>query len=227
MAEAPAPAKGGDKKKEGGAPVINGFWPLATEALFVGIIVYALWRAFNGGWNGVSWETFLTRSGLLSIWDSVVSTYVFLASVLSVLFLGGAIYAGYMAAQLEREWKAAFYPSPESVGQPAEEKPKNDRWVRVIEHINSDAPSDWRLAILECDIMLSDMLDREGYLGGTIGEKLKVANRGDFQTLDYAWEAHKIRNAIAHEGQDFELTPREARRVVGLYETVFREFDYI
>jgi hypothetical protein len=56
---------------------------------------------------------------------------------------------------------------------------------------------------------------------------LKNADPAHFRTLQYAWEAHKIRNAIAHEGQDFTLTHREARRIVGLYEAVFREFEYI
>jgi hypothetical protein len=94
-------------------------------------------------------------------------------------------------------------------------------------HIGSDNPSDWRLAILEADIILDELLSELGYTGDTIGDKLKKAHRGDFKSLDHAWEAHRIRNAIAHEGQDFVLTQREARRILDLYEMVFREFDYI
>jgi hypothetical protein len=51
--------------------------------------------------------------------------------------------------------------------------------------------------------------------------------KGDFKTLDAAWEAHKIRNAIAHEGSDFVLSQRESKRVIGLYEMVFNEFNYV
>jgi hypothetical protein len=47
------------------------------------------------------------------------------------------------------------------------------------------------------------------------------------KTLNQAWEAHKIRNAIAHQGADFLLSEREAKRVVSLYREVFQEFDYI
>src|SRR3989344_3650101 len=40
-------------------------------------------------------------------------------------------------------------------------------------------------------------------------------------------QAHAVRNKIAHEGAAFMLPEREAKRVVGLYEAVFREFKYI
>ena len=46
-------------------------------------------------------------------------------------------------------------------------------------------------------------------------------------TLDSAWEAHKIRNKVAHRGTDFILTRREAKRVIGLYRNALQEFDYV
>lgn len=103
----------------------------------------------------------------------------------------------------------------------------NEKWQKVLVHINSTNPSDWKLAILECDIMLSDILEKMGYMQPSIGEKLKSIEPSDFTNIENAWEAHKIRNAIAHEGSDFLINEREAKRVIGLYETVFREFEYI
>ena len=63
--------------------------------------------------------------------------------------------------------------------------------------------------------------------GESIGERLKVVETGDFDHIEEAWEAHKIRNAIAHQGSDFLLTKREAQRVLSLYESVFKEFEII
>ena len=51
--------------------------------------------------------------------------------------------------------------------------------------------------------------------------------KGDFKTIDAAWEAHKIRNAIAHEGSDFLLSQRESKRVIELYGLVFKKFKYV
>ncbi|MDP2704915.1 MAG: hypothetical protein U1D31_02105 [Patescibacteria group bacterium] len=103
----------------------------------------------------------------------------------------------------------------------------NEKWEQVLKLIESDTASDWKLAILEADIMLEEVLDKMGYDGETIGEKLKNVEPSDFETLDYAWEAHKIRNAVAHEGSDFLLNQREARRTIELYKKVFEEFYYI
>jgi hypothetical protein len=232
MAEAPAP-KGGAKKEEK-KPVLNPNTVFAELiALVIGIYIFsrildALVGGGSGGSAGLSFgqrfNLFLERYGIEGPWNSMLATYLFLASLLSMLFIMGIIYTLLRMHTLEKLWKEKIGPVQEmdAIG-----KPKNERWERVVAHISSSNPSDWRLAILESDIILDELLDQEGYVGGTIGEKLKTADPGDFKTLNNAWEAHKIRNAIAHEGQDFTLTQREARRIIGLYETVFLEFDFI
>jgi len=104
---------------------------------------------------------------------------------------------------------------------------ENPKWKLVQEHINSDDPNKWKLAIIEADIILSELLDKLSLPGDGVGEKLKAVEAGDFNSIEQAWEAHKIRNAIAHQGSDFLLSQREARRIVGLYEIVFSEFEII
>ncbi len=104
---------------------------------------------------------------------------------------------------------------------------ENPKWLIVEGHINSEDPDKWKLAILEGDIILGELLDNLNLPGDGIGEKLKAVEPKEFNTLDMAWEAHKIRNAIAHEGSDFHITQREAKRIVGLYKKVFEEFDII
>lgn len=99
----------------------------------------------------------------------------------------------------------------------------NSKWDEVLAHANSDNPNDWRLAIIEADIMLESILDEKGYPGKTIGEKLKGANRESFRTLDDAWQAHKTRNEIAHQGSDFILTKRIANEAIMRYQRVFDE----
>jgi hypothetical protein len=103
----------------------------------------------------------------------------------------------------------------------------NPKWNKVRQHIDSENPSDWKLAILEADIILDEMLDKMGYRGETIGEKLKMVEQSDFTTINSAWEAHKIRNSIAHEGSDFLINKREADRVIALFKEVFEEFKFI
>lgn len=91
-------------------------------------------------------------------------------------------------------------------------------------YINSDSEALWRIGIMEADNLLLESLAEKGYQGDGVGEKLKGAS---FKTIDLAWDAHKVRNRIAHEGSDFQLTEREAKRTFMLFESVFRDLKVI
>lgn len=110
---------------------------------------------------------------------------------------------------------------------PEEHQEGNPKWERVLELSDSMNESDWRLAIIEADIMLAELLEKMQLPGDTIGEKMKLIEKSDFTTIDNAWEAHKMRNAIAHQGSNFTLTQREAKRIILLYQSVFEEFQII
>lgn len=104
---------------------------------------------------------------------------------------------------------------------------QENRWQHIQDLIKSYNPNDWRQAIIEADIILEEMLEKMGYQGVTIGDKLKTVERSDFVTLDRAWSAHKIRNQIAHSGSSFKLSREIADKTIKEYEEVFREFYYI
>ncbi len=108
-----------------------------------------------------------------------------------------------------------------------EEEGGNPRWAHIESLEGSTNPSDWRTAIIEADIMLDDMLTKQGYTGEGVGEKLKTVDPADFDTLNDAWEAHKVRNQIAHQGSAFDLSETLMRRTLARYESVFREFEML
>jgi hypothetical protein len=90
--------------------------------------------------------------------------------------------------------------------------------------MSSESEALWRIGLLEADNMLAEVLREKGYQGETVSDLLKSAS---FKTVQLAWDAHGVRNRIAHEGSDFELTEREAKRAFTLYESVFRELKVI
>jgi hypothetical protein len=104
---------------------------------------------------------------------------------------------------------------------------EHSRWTYIKELIESPQQSDWRQAIIEADIMLEELLTKLGLFGSSIGDKLKNANPKNFQTLNDAWEAHKVRNEIAHRGSGYQLSDHIAYRTINHYENVFREFNEI
>ncbi len=154
-----------------------------------------------------------------------------ISTIVSLLLLTGIGYAIIRIRQIrareEQFFAGLVEVAPARAEGAGEEGPRNPKWEKVQEHIKSENAGDWRLAILEADILLDELLDAMKYRGESIGEKLKKIEPSDFTTLPLAWEAHKIRNQVAHEGSEFLLSDREAKRVIKLYEEVFKEFQYI
>lgn len=154
------------------------------------------------------------------------------STVFSLLLIVGIAYCFLRIEQIVHEMKHEDVPRGGGHGHgrrqgSGEQNLSQKRWERVMAHLNSARESDWRLAVLEADVLLDEMVTGMGYHGDSLGEKLKGIEPSDFTTLEKAWEAHGVRNRIAHEGAAFALTEREAKRVFGLYEEVFKEFHYI
>jgi hypothetical protein len=101
------------------------------------------------------------------------------------------------------------------------------RWQKVTSLLNSDNQNDWKQAILEADTMLDEILSSLGYQGESIGEKLKRVQPGEFKSVQDAWDAHLVRNRIAHDGSAYQLTHHQANQTIQLYRKVFEEFYYI
>ncbi len=167
-------------------------------------------------------ERSLEEGGLGGWFKGALMVVLVIAAIFSALLVSGVVYAVIRTNQIRaRETRRIRDAIPKSL-PPL----RNERWERVLTHVNSDNPNDWRIAIIEADVMLDELALRLNLPGNTLGERLKQAVRGDFKTLDQAWEAHRVRNEIAHAGSDFVLTQREAKRVVDLYERVFEEFRF-
>lgn len=152
--------------------------------------------------------------------------FVAISIMLSLLLGVGSLYCMIRIWQVRQNEHAKRRAFAHTVA--AKDVPKTQlRWNRIREQIASEDERQWRLAILEADIMLNELLDVQGYRGETMADKLKQVNRATFSTIGQAWEAHSVRNMIAHQGMMQPLDSREARRVVGMYEQVFREFKFI
>jgi hypothetical protein len=223
------PEKKGDKKGDKkAAPSPRPIEIIIAEIIILGgllfgfIILLGRWFGSEGS-NGSEEGEGITISLV-----SLISSVQVISSFLSLLFIMGIMYAKFKLGQVKRAQK--LQSKIKVVEHKKEEKmaaSENKKWKRVLEHVSSPNPSDWRLAILEADILLAELLTKMGYRGEGIGEQLKSIEKGELQHINEAWEAHKIRNSIAHEGSNFPLSQREAKRVIALFEEVFKEFYYI
>jgi len=155
-------------------------------------------------------------------WAELVAVSI----VLTILCGALVIYCAVRIIEVRRHERKRFEAAAHPVA--AHDVPRTQlRWNGIVEEASSDDERKWRLAILEADIMLNELLDVQGFRGETMADKMKQAERANFRSIDAAWEAHRIRNQIAHQGSAYLLTQRETNRVIALYAQVFNEFGII
>lgn len=157
---------------------------------------------------------------IANIWTWIIV----IGYILSIVGLFIIVYTTVRLFEL-RKRESEYYGTP--ILAPETEGGINPRWQHIQSLADGASASEWREAIIEADIMLDDMLSRQGYKGDGVGEKLKAVEPSDFNTLNDAWEAHKVRNQIAHEGSAFNLSEELTRRTIARYAAVFHEFEAI
>ncbi len=177
-----------------------------------------LYELVFGAFASMSYEAFTALAAKVWLWITFVG-YAF-----SVAGLFVVVYATIRLFELrkrEEEFYSTLILAPEAAGG------MHPRWEHIETLLAGGSPSEWRQAIIEADIMLDDVLAKRGYAGDGVGEKLMSADREGFATLQNAWEGHKVRNLIAHQGSAFNLSETLAQRTLAHYGAVFREFKVI
>jgi hypothetical protein len=150
---------------------------------------------------------------------------VTLATIFVIGMLIWMVYVRVRIYEVDEELDAAYkghFIKPETKAERV-----NVRWQNILAHFNSSNPNDWRVAILDADTMLDELVTSLGYTGDGLGEKLRSIRINDFPTLQSAWEGHKMRNIIAHEGANYNLTERQKEITRRYFEAVFRSAGVI
>ena len=191
----------------------------AVEAIIVLIIVYVLFIKVS---ESFSLTLALSRAEMMIHSSAGAVREVFLGLTTIAVFITIFFFMKWrnISNQEYRTYKARKPIKKTGVSRGIE-------WVNVIENVNSDNEANWRVAILEADRVLEKILTSNGYLGETLADQLKSIPDGRFSYLNSVWEAHKIRNAVAHQGLEYRLTSKETSRVIGLYESFFKEIGYL
>ena len=97
-------------------------------------------------------------------------------------------------------------------------KHAQEAWQRIELHFFKGSENDLKVAILDADKILNEALRGAGIPGIQLGDRLKKARPGQIPNLDELWQAHKLRNQIAHE-PNFKLKRDLAERALTIYKT--------
>lgn len=100
----------------------------------------------------------------------------------------------------------------------------NKNWQAVLDKLDKGDESSCKMAVVEADKILDDILKRIGYQGGDMGERLKQLTPAQLANLNDIWEAHKIRNRIVHES-GFRLSQEQAQKAIKAYERGLKDLE--
>ena len=103
--------------------------------------------------------------------------------------------------------------------------PLQEQWADIMKHIDSIHEGEWKFAVIEADTIVDGVL-KNYFPGDTMGDRLMNIDKTKLLTIDDLWEAHKIRNRLAHDPNYF-LRHAEALRAVRLFESTLKELGAI
>ena len=90
-------------------------------------------------------------------------------------------------------------------------------WAKIGKRLETGSEAEYKLAIIEADALLNEVLERTGLKGETLGERLKQLTVKSLPNIENAWEAHKTRNNIVHD-PDYRFNLDQARKTLAIYE---------
>ncbi|MFA6515406.1 MAG: hypothetical protein WCT42_04060 [Candidatus Paceibacterota bacterium] len=168
------------------------------------------------------------------VWDFLTnphtwSTLAIISALLAVIFLGIIIFSLVRLVEIQIYDKEEIAHEIHSALLKQKEKDRNanPRWHYIQTLIESPNESDWRVAIIEADSMMEEVLKEKGLSGSTVSELLEAAKDSGYRSIQDAWDAHLVRNQIAHVGSDFPISQIEGRRVIKMFQNFFEELRIV
>lgn len=153
------------------------------------------------------------------------SSFVYVLQIISaiiVLVLGAAaVYLVIKRKELDEQLAGQEIMPAEIAGQ----GPIQEQWNDILRHIDSIHEGEWKFAVIEADTIVDNVL-KNYFQGDTMGERLMNIDKTKLLSIDDLWEAHKIRNRLAHDA-DYFLRHAEALRAIRLFESTLKELGAI
>lgn len=98
-------------------------------------------------------------------------------------------------------------------------------FLAIENKLRKENPLTFTVSIIEADKLLDKAMTEFGFVGKTMGERLKHSGQ-KFSELNKVWSAHKLRNAIAHE-PNFEISFQQAQNALATYKQALKDLGAI
>ena len=98
------------------------------------------------------------------------------------------------------------------------------RWRRIMQRLDSGSEAEYKLAIMEADTLLDEVLQKMRVSGSNVDERLQRVTPLMLPSIEELRTAHQARNSVVYD-VDYRLGLQEARRILDVYQKAFEELD--
>jgi len=99
-------------------------------------------------------------------------------------------------------------------------------WKQIQKRLKTGKADRLKLAILEADRILNEILKMAGYPGKNLDERLEQADSAQISNIEELRQAHKLKNRLVSE-PDFVITRNEAEIIIDIYKKALQELNLI
>jgi len=100
------------------------------------------------------------------------------------------------------------------------------RWDKIRKRLESRDESDWKVAVIEADQLLGNLLEEKGYEGADNKEKLRQVGTQLLSSFDDFLEAYEIYKCVS-EDPSYKLDKKDADKFLDRYESVMEDLGFL
>ena len=97
-------------------------------------------------------------------------------------------------------------------------------WRKIVSRLNAGSEPEHKLAVIEADNMINEILKRMGYEGTSLGERLEKLTVATLPNIEEIKEAHEVRDNIVHD-PNYKLSLEETKKVLVVFEKALRDLE--
>ncbi len=161
--------------------------------------------------------------------EAVSPTFAYIFSVLriifitvSVLMVGMIIFLVTKSPYLQFRFREKHTESWKR--KPYQEIKIDKDWNEILRQAKDEDESERKLAVIEADDLINDVLSQLGYEGETLLEKLSGLTKEIIPNIEDVRSAHKERRDMVYDPNK-NVSKEEATKLISTYEEVFKDLQ--
>ncbi len=216
-----------NKNKKAQPPATSSFFGIyvfefIVLALAAIALAYFYYQSVTGGFEGFFQNPTVARFVLVL---KIISAFVVAAALIGI----GVVTHKHNTALLQAKKivRPSMLTGHTKTGVSSVDAPHiKGEWEKLRKRLDVASDADAAHLIIEADALLDRALKDLRIPGETMGERLKFVSTPDFKSADDLWDAHKMRNQVAH-GEGKHILYADALYAFQKFEKALKELNMI